>query len=107
MRLSHILLVATVTFLSCYGTIAAAHTLALETNQEISSTRRFLKGNHDMDARKEERVTTPQFGMLSGLLKIPKFSKFPGIKQLNRLFHKAGKNRFNKRWKTKYEANNF
>ncbi|KAG3152297.1 hypothetical protein C6341_g16297 [Phytophthora cactorum] len=67
--------------------------------KRVNEGHRYLKGREKatkpQGTDEDRAITTPQFGQLSALLKLPKFSNLPLIKQLNKvrlhLSEKAGK----------------
>ncbi|KAK1946842.1 hypothetical protein P3T76_002394 [Phytophthora citrophthora] len=92
MRLNQLLLLVIVSFVACSSAVANAaqiHDQEANLNREVvGGGRRFLKGgktNSGLDAVNEERMT-PSFWQLLGGIKVPKFSKIPGIKQLKAVF---------------------
>nr|ACJ63678.1 putative effector protein Avh121 [Phytophthora ramorum]ACJ63680.1 putative effector protein Avh121 [Phytophthora ramorum] len=106
MRMNQLLLLVIATFIARCSTLTDAErsiqvdTLATDsiTDSAIEG-HRYLKGSKTttaLDTVDEERIgaTTPNFGMLKGLFKLPKFqslSKLPLVKQLVAIQKKVGK----------------
>ncbi|EEY54056.1 secreted RxLR effector peptide protein, putative [Phytophthora infestans T30-4] len=77
--------------------------------QPENEDQRYLRGRtkpHEID--EERAIRTPQLDQASSLLKLPKLSKLPGIKHLNKfrlyLAKKAG-NALTSRMKKRYDSN--
>nr|ACJ63639.1 putative effector protein Avh120 [Phytophthora lateralis]QTJ63930.1 putative effector protein Avh120 [Phytophthora lateralis] len=105
MRLSLFLLLVILAFVACCSTIVAADeavqtsNLVPDSKNLASESHRNLKGSKTTTTtgtEREERVgaTTPNFGMLWGLLRLPKLqglARLPLIKQLTQISQKFGK----------------
>nr|ACJ63667.1 putative effector protein Avh121 [Phytophthora lateralis]QTJ63965.1 putative effector protein Avh121 [Phytophthora lateralis] len=123
MRMNQFLLLVVATFIACCSTLADAersiqvNTLTTDSITESATEgHRYLKGSKattDLDTVDEERIgaTTPNFGILKALFKLPKFeslSKLPVIKQLAAAKKKFGKkivDYYLKRERKRYESN--
>ncbi|KAL3665003.1 hypothetical protein V7S43_010178 [Phytophthora oleae] len=93
MRLSQFLLFVIVAFAYCSAVTTAenANLATFPSREAVGDERRFLKGSKtttDLDAAGEKRVgaTTPSFKQYLGWIKLPSFSKMPGIEQLRSFF---------------------
>nr|ACJ63641.1 putative effector protein Avh120 [Phytophthora foliorum] len=106
MRLSLFLLLVVLAFVACCSTIVAAEDAVQISNlvpnsdqnlaREINRNLKGSKTTTTVVAESEERVgaTTPNLGMLAGLLKAPKLqglARLPLIKQLTQISQKFGK----------------
>ncbi|KAL4101632.1 hypothetical protein PRIC1_005381 [Phytophthora ramorum] len=123
MRMNQLLLLVIAIFIARCSTLADAErsiqvdTLATDSITESATVgHRYLKGIKTataLDTVDEERIgaTTPNFGMLKGLFKLPKFeslSKLPVIKQLIAAKKKFGTkivDSYLKRERKRYESN--
>jgi hypothetical protein len=114
MRFAQLLLLLIVSCIACCNSFTAAESVdqvqQLTTDTDVTEdAHRYLKGSSkksDADAVDEERAVS--FKQYLGALKLPKFSKLPGVKQLNQIRRKYGKkigDAYVARMKKQYEAN--
>ncbi|GMF20083.1 unnamed protein product [Phytophthora lilii] len=112
MRFSHFLLLVVAVFLACCDTTTAAKIIVTRSNGALAfaAATRYLKGSTeitDQNVEGEERAGAQSFKQYLGMLKLPKFSNLPLIKQLNQIRlkfeEKAGK-AYLAQAKKRYEA---